>query len=56
MLMSAFAELRQREFGRLDATGSVYLDYTGAALYPESLVSRDAVRLKGTVLGKSPRR
>jgi selenocysteine lyase/cysteine desulfurase len=49
--MTAFTELRQSEFGRLDATGSVYLDYTGAALYPASLVSRDALRLAGSVLG-----
>ena len=49
--MTAFAELRQHEFGRLDATGSVYLDYTGAALYPASLVSRDALRLTSSVLG-----
>jgi selenocysteine lyase/cysteine desulfurase len=51
LLMTAFTELRQREFGRLDATGSVYLDYTGAALYPASLVSRDALRLAGSILG-----
>ena len=37
--------LRRREFSRLDATGSVYLDYAGAALYPASLVKRDAQRL-----------
>ena len=29
-------ELRGREYGRLDATGQVYLDYTGGGLYAES--------------------
>jgi selenocysteine lyase/cysteine desulfurase len=43
--------LRQSEFARLDATRSVYLDYTGAALYPASLVSRDAHRLAEQVFG-----
>jgi selenocysteine lyase/cysteine desulfurase len=57
MLTTAFAEatavaaLRASEFSRLDATGSVYLDYTGSALYPASLVARDAERLTRTVLG-----
>jgi len=43
--------LRTREFARLDAGGLVYLDYTGAALYPASLVRRDARRLATRVLG-----
>jgi len=43
--------IRAREFARLDHTGSVYLDYTGSALYPESLVRRDAERLTCSVLG-----
>ena len=54
MLMRAGAtvgDLRRREFARLDATGSVYLDYAGAALYPESLVRCDARRLRRRVLG-----
>jgi len=56
MLMRAghavdFGDLRRRDFSRLDATGSVYLDYTGSALYPESLVRRDARRLQRRVLG-----
>lgn len=46
-----FAELRAREFGRLDATGQAYLDYTGSALYPESLVTEHAVSLRRLVLG-----
>ena len=33
-----FDALRQREFSRLDATGQVYLDFTGAGLYAESQV------------------
>jgi selenocysteine lyase/cysteine desulfurase len=46
-----FADLRRREFSRLDATGSAYLDYTGSALYPESLVKRDHRRLLRGVFG-----
>jgi molybdenum cofactor sulfurtransferase len=33
-----FEALREREFSRLDATGQVYLDFTGAGLYAESQV------------------
>jgi selenocysteine lyase/cysteine desulfurase len=43
--------LRRREFARLDETGTVYLDYTGAALYPASLIHTDASRLANTVFG-----
>jgi selenocysteine lyase/cysteine desulfurase len=46
-----FDGLREREFARLDATGTVYLDYTGAALYPTSLIHADACRLADAVLG-----
>jgi selenocysteine lyase/cysteine desulfurase len=46
-----FAELRAREFGRLDAGGHTYLDYTGSALYPERLVTEHAEALLGAVLG-----
>jgi len=35
---TAMEELRRLEFSRLDASGHDYLDYTGAGLYPESLV------------------
>jgi selenocysteine lyase/cysteine desulfurase len=49
--LDVFAELRAREFARLDANGLVYLDYAGAALYPGSLVRRDARRLSARVLG-----
>ena len=54
MLMRAtdrWAALRAREFGRLDRAGIAYLDYTGAALYPASLVRRDARRLAAAVRG-----
>lgn len=46
-----FPALRQREFARLDRAGEVYLDYTGAALYPDSLVRRGARTLADGVLG-----
>lgn len=46
-----FADLRREEFGRLDEQGHIYLDYTGAALYPESLVRMHADALCRTVLG-----
>ena len=54
MLMTATLDadaLRTREFARLDAGSLVYLDYTGAALYPASLVRRDAQRLATRVFG-----
>ena len=54
MLMRAadrIAALRAREFGRLDRAATAYLDYTGAALYPASLVRRDARRLQAAVRG-----
>ena len=46
-----FAALRAREFGRLDAGGHAYLDYTGSALYPERLVTGHAEMLRRAVLG-----
>ncbi|HEX7049596.1 MAG TPA: aminotransferase class V-fold PLP-dependent enzyme [Longimicrobiales bacterium] len=49
--MDEMQQLRSREFARLDADGHVYLDYTGAALYPDSLVRLHAERLRATVLG-----
>ena len=48
---SVFDELRAREFGRLDAGGHTYLDYTGSALYPDRLVAGHAELLRGAVLG-----
>lgn len=48
---SVFANLRREEFGRLDAQGHTYLDYTGSGLYPESLVRAHAETLCRSVLG-----
>jgi selenocysteine lyase/cysteine desulfurase len=48
---SAFAEIRAKEFGRLDAGGHTYLDFTGSALYPDRLVAEHAAMLRGAVLG-----
>ena len=45
------SELRAREFSRLDDTDHAYLDYTGAAPYPRSLVDAHATMLRGAVLG-----
>lgn len=47
----SFSELRRREFSRLDDDGHVYVDYTGAALYPESLVRGHAEMLAKGVFG-----
>ena len=44
-------DLRAREFARLDETDHAYLDYTGAALYPISLVDAHAAMLRDAVLG-----
>jgi selenocysteine lyase/cysteine desulfurase len=49
--LQGFAAWRQRELARVDEEGLTYLDYTGAALYPSSVVRRDAERLHRTVLG-----
>jgi molybdenum cofactor sulfurtransferase len=49
--MTDFAELRRREFTRLDAHGHVYLDYTGAGLYAEGQVRAHADYLCSSVLG-----
>ena len=46
-----FDALRAREFGRLDAGGHAYLDYTGSALYPDRLVAGHATALRHAVLG-----
>ncbi len=45
-----FTDWRARELSRIARAGVTYLDYTGAALYPESLVRADAERLAGTLL------
>jgi selenocysteine lyase/cysteine desulfurase len=46
-----FDELREREFGRLDADGHVYLDFTGSGLYSESQIRRHAELLSHSVFG-----
>ena len=46
-----FADWRQRELQRVTQSGMTYLDYTGAALYPASVVRADADRLLQTVIG-----
>ena len=46
-----FADLRATEFGRLDRSGEVYLDYTGSALYAESQVRGHLDILTASVLG-----
>ena len=48
---SFFADLRAREFSRLDANGHAYLDFTGSALYPDSLVTSHATLLRSGVFG-----
>jgi selenocysteine lyase/cysteine desulfurase len=44
-------EIRTREFGRLDALGHVYLDYTGSGLYAASQVRSHSDLLLGHVFG-----
>jgi molybdenum cofactor sulfurtransferase len=46
-----FTELRRSEYGRLDATGQVYLDYTGAGLHAASQIDAQVELLRGEVLG-----
>lgn len=46
-----FAELRQREFARLDANGEAYLDYTGSGLAFESHLRWHLELLQGEVFG-----
>ncbi|MEP6732064.1 MAG: aminotransferase class V-fold PLP-dependent enzyme [bacterium] len=46
-----FAELRRREYARLDRENHAYLDFTGSALYPDSLVASHTSMLRGAVLG-----
>ena len=46
-----FRRVRREEFGRLDATGTHYLDYTGSGLYFESLVQDHTRMLATRVMG-----
>ena len=43
--------LRVSEYGRLDAGGHTYLDYTGGCLYADSQVREHATLLSGAVFG-----
>ena len=43
------ADLRRTEFARLDASGHVYLDYTGAGLYAASQLEEHLALLRGGV-------
>src|SRR5215207_8293014 len=44
-------ELRASEYGRLDATGDVYLDYTGGGLYAASQLEEHLRQLRESVYG-----
>ena len=46
-----FAQLRRTEYGRLDAEGQIYLDYTGGGLHAASQIEAHADRLCRRVLG-----
>jgi molybdenum cofactor sulfurtransferase len=48
---SAIDELRRSDFARLDAGGHVYLDYTGAGLYPDSVLDEHLELLRESVFG-----
>ena len=48
---SHLSELRDRDYGRLDRLGHVYLDYTGGGLYAESQLTRHLELLGDSVLG-----
>ena len=45
--------LRKSEYKRLKRADEVYLDYTGAALYPEGLVRSNSEFLRQTILGNT---
>ena len=47
----SFGRLRRREYGRLDATGQIYLDYTGGGLHAASQIDAHADLLRRCVLG-----
>ncbi|HUQ19041.1 MAG TPA: aminotransferase class V-fold PLP-dependent enzyme [Gemmatimonadaceae bacterium] len=46
-----FADLRRREFSRLDRNGEAYLDYTGSALYAERQIRAYSNVLRRGVFG-----
>jgi molybdenum cofactor sulfurtransferase len=47
----AFSALRRAQYGRLDAEGHVYLDYTGGGLHAASQIEAHAELLRSSVLG-----
>ncbi|MBN2305221.1 MAG: aminotransferase class V-fold PLP-dependent enzyme [Anaerolineae bacterium] len=49
--LDALADLRAREYGRLDGLGHVYLDYTGGGLYAQSQLDQHMAMLRGGVYG-----
>jgi hypothetical protein len=49
--IAAVADLRAREYARLDVGGHVYLDYTGGGLYAESQLLRHQELLRAGVFG-----
>ena len=48
---SRLDDLRSKEFSRLDATGHVYLDYTGGGLYSDSQLNEHLEILKHGIFG-----
>jgi molybdenum cofactor sulfurtransferase len=48
---SVLDDLRATEYGRLDAQGQIYLDYTGGSLYAESQVQQHRALLEQNVFG-----
>lgn len=49
--MTAIAALRDKDFARLDEQQQIYLDYTGAALSPSSLVTSQHNQVNQSILG-----
>jgi len=48
---AALDDMRARDYARLDATGQIYLDYTGGCLYGESQLARHRDLLADAVFG-----
>jgi molybdenum cofactor sulfurtransferase len=44
-------DMRARDYARLDATGHIYLDYTGGGLYADSQLARHRALLASAVFG-----
>jgi molybdenum cofactor sulfurtransferase len=45
--------LRERDYKRLRRTDEAYVDYMGASLYPESLISSNSAFLRRNILGNT---